>query len=66
MPVMEAHVKKKPSMLVHIKYRLLKKNPMPMPYVFHKWFLKKMPCPPSMTKSQYPTNIAQNLLLKTR
>jgi hypothetical protein len=38
---------------------------MPMPSMLHKWLLKKMPCPPSMTKSQYLANIGQSLLLKT-
>lgn len=27
-----------------------------MPSRFHKWFFLKTPCPPSMTKSQYPAN----------
>jgi len=55
MPVMHALVgKKKPSMPVPTKYRLLKKFPMPMPSKLHKWFFFKKLCLPGMTKSQHP------------
>jgi hypothetical protein len=62
MPVMQVIVRKKrPSMPVPTKYRLLKKFQCPCPPGFTNgcFFLK--PCPPCMTKSQHPANTQPTL-----